>query len=498
MIRPRFLANVAVAMAIVTIVVAAMLCANNRYAEAAITISSALAVAVIAAYLSQPERSMPHNLTPLEALLLVWFITTPVASFLIRFPPERSLITYDRIVFATAMLALMVRRIRMRRNEWKAMLATRFEMAWALLTLVVTASAVTKSHHIGSAIKMAVDAFALPLLAFHLARYHFHVWGRRKALLLAAAALALLLFAAGAYELTTGANLFPYKGSEVIREAERRVNGPFASDSSYAIISLLLALFLRSAPRMLRLRLDEGAQLIYSVAVAASAAAALLPLFRAVALALAFCWITVEVAINPTAGLRPVAHRAAIFVAIVMITVAGLEAAFGSSSPARRLMDPENAYSRIATWQAAIRMATDHPIFGVGILNYTDYYDQYYWEQSYWLEEKLETWIVSSPHSNLLWIASELGLLGLAPYLIANFCLLIMGYRLLTGAKHAHARVAAGCYLALVAAYSIAGLTLQSGAYSDLNLYFFFLLGLLSQFDRLPSGDDQSKFALQL
>src|ERR1044071_5370907 len=34
-----------------------------------------------------------------ETILLVWFVTTPVASFLIRYPLDRSVITFNRIVF---------------------------------------------------------------------------------------------------------------------------------------------------------------------------------------------------------------------------------------------------------------------------------------------------------------------------------------------------------------------------------------------------------------
>jgi hypothetical protein len=486
MTRLLLLNYTALAIAAIATLALAILCANKLYTEAAVVTALALLVVLIVATgrEAQPEQLTSRGPTLLEVLLLAWFATTPIASFYIRFPLERALITYDRIVLAAAVLALIIKRTRTRHDgEGKAVLATRFETVWTLLTLVVIISAVTKSDHTASAIKMAVDAFALPLVAFHLARYHFDVWERRRALLAAVAVLALLLFAIGAYELASGGNLFPYKGSEVMREAERRVNGPFASDSSYAIISLLLALFLRSAPQMLRVKLDEGAQLVYALAVAAAVAASLLPMFRAIALALVVCWAVVEAALahygqSSTTKPRRAILRAAAFLISVMMAIVILEAVY-SSSPAQRLMNPENAYSRIATWQAAIRMAADHPIFGVGILNYTDYYDRYYWEQSYWLEEKLETWIVNSPHSNLLWITSELGLIGLAAYLLANFYLLITGYRMLT-----RARVVAGCYLALMAAYWIAGLTLQSGAYSDLNLYFFFLLGLLSQFER--------------
>ena len=49
-----------------------------------------------------------------------------------------------------------------------------------------------------------------------------------------------------------GTNLFQYNGSELMREGEHVCERPVASDSSYAIICLLVALFLRSLPRVFR------------------------------------------------------------------------------------------------------------------------------------------------------------------------------------------------------------------------------------------------------
>jgi hypothetical protein len=68
----------------------------------------------------------------------------------------------------------------------------------------------------------------------------------------------------------------------------------------------------------------------------------------------------------------------------------------------------------------------------------------------------------------------------LALYLIANLFLARMGWRGFRRAQSGAQRTAAACFLAILVAYWIPGLTLTSGLYSDLNLYFFFLLGLLS------------------
>jgi hypothetical protein len=87
-----------------------------------------------------------------------------------------------------------------------------------------------------------------------------------------------------------------------------------------------------------------------------------------------------------------------------------------------------------------------------------------------------------------LWIAAELGSVAFVLYLIANVYILRMGLSALRRRAGRERRAAAACYLALAAAYWIPGLTLSSGVYSELNLYLFFLLGLLAR--TFSSGGD--------
>jgi hypothetical protein len=392
---------------------------------------------------------------------------------------------------------------------------TRFEIAWLILAAVALLNALWLSTNVGYAIKIAIDAFGLPIVLFHVARYQCRWRERRKVLTVAVMGLGFLLFAAGAYEFFSGANLFAYKGSTIFREGELRVNGPFASDSSQAIICLLVTLLLRLLPRLLQIKFDNSGRFVYFCALAASGVATLLPLFRTVALALALCWLAIEYFIHSK---RPAKFRASAAagqsVAEEKLTPADgpLAAAPVTASPLgsrriaaysiigllllssfavwtelsgsyliRRLASPRNLYGRLATWQTAARIALENPVAGVGLTNYSEYFDVIF---SDWQHQDVD-WIgdiraVETPHSNFLWIASELGLAGFAPYLLANLFLLLMGLRALLGAKTRQQFMASGGFLALLAAYTIPGLTLQSGFYADVNLYFFFMLGLLS------------------
>jgi O-antigen ligase len=310
-------------------------------------------------------------------------------------------------------------------------------------------------------------------------------------LLLGCIALALFLFATGAFELATGLDLFQYKGAELVREGERRVNGPFAADSSFAIICLILFLFLQTAPKLIRVRFDRAGKLVYLCATAAAALGALLSLFRAVAFALVICWIAQRwLSRRPLSDLRRLLPATAIIV-VILILGAGWLATLAPSRSGSRLASPRTAFGRLATWQAAAEISLENPIIGVGLANYADYFDASHYYSDEPPEEVLDTKAVDSPHSNVLWIASELGLPALAVYIAANLFLFLMGWRALKQAADTRRRIAASCFVVIVVAYWIPGLTLASGYYSDLNLCFLFLLGALStQFSGGQSSHD--------
>jgi O-antigen ligase len=524
----------AAAIAISFIVV---LCAAGKYREAAA--ASLIALAVSYVFVARVS---------IESLLIFWFATTPLASFYARFPLDKSIITYNRAVIAFAVVLLLWNRwtqsrqapeispLNAERSTLNAVAhtglqqsrlrfsATMFEIAWALLSLIALISAFIQSNDAPYALRIAVDSFWLPLVIFHLARHHFDARNRASALIIAAIALAFFLLASGAFEFATGTNLFAYKGSELIREGERRVNGPFASDSSYAIICLLLFLFLLALPRLFRIRFDRTTRVLYAGALVAVALATLLPLFRTTAIALALCWILLQVAgrwrdavtqqpgdtaieaacnnesVNQHTGhsdsvtaspRHRIAALAPWLVGIIIALFVG-GAALGYLSFGRRLTDPRNVFGRLATWQAAIGIVIENPLLGVGLANYQEhFYSKYNWEAES-VEQVFYTRAANSPHSNWLWIAAELGVIAFVLYAVANVCLFGIGWRALKRASDPHARMAAACYLAIFAAYLISGLTLASGYYSDLNLYFFFLLGLLSN----PSLVSQSSPAL--
>ena len=485
--RLRF--TVSLALVSASVAFAAKLCATGDYRNAAVV----TAVSVGAVFLI----SIPVSIA---SILVVWSVTTPLASFYIRYPLDRSIITYNRLlIISLGVLLLMEWRIRHKKAvafpdisspvTQARFSLTRFEVAWTFLSVIAVASALAQSYNVAYATRLAIDTFWLPVLIFYVARNHFDLRNSGRVLLLSCMALALFLFATGAFELATGIDLFQYKGAELVREGERRVNGPFAADSSFAIICLMLFLFLQTAPRLLSVRFDRTGRLVYLCATAAAAVGALLPLFRVVAFAMVVCWIIQRRLSRHaliSADLRRAQH-ATVLGAVILIVAGSMLVIMIQSKSVARLSDPRAAFGRLATWQAAAEIAFENPVLGVGLSNYAEYYDASHYYSDEPPEEIVDTKAVDRPHSNALWIAAELGLPALVLYIAANLYLFSMGLRALKRSVAPRQRLSASCYLAIIAGYWIAGVTLASGYYSDLNICFLFLLGALStQFPGAP------------
>jgi O-antigen ligase len=467
------------------VALAATLCASDNYLDAAILAAASLAAGLLVA-----------SPVSVQAVMIAWFATSPLASFYIRIPADRSIITYDRAVFALIVIMLLLKPTttpqpatergsfhRFGAPLLSSLSISKFELAWALLAVLALASALVKSNNVAFAMRIAIDTFWLPLVAFHVARNYVDLRKVGKLLLLGGIGLSLFLFATGAFEFATGTDLFAYRGVDLVRAGERRVNGPFATDSSFAIVSLLLFLFLLAAPRLFSVRFDRTGKLAYACGVTASALGALLPLFRGVGIALVVGWIVLQSSNSDKSSpiRRWVLSRALPLLAVgILIGFVWWMATMAPSNAGDRLTSPRTAFGRLATWQAAAEISLDNPITGVGLNNYADYFDASHYYSDEAPEEILDAKAVNSPHSNLLWISAELGLPGLTLYITANVYLILMGWRAFKRTPGKRGRVAACCFLALVAAYWIPGLTLSSGYYSDLNLYFLFLLGALS------------------
>jgi O-antigen ligase len=200
--------------------------------------------------------------------------------------------------------------------------------------------------------------------------------------------------------------------------------------------------------------------------------------------AIGACWLASLLARNKAENRRfrfslGAKARAAILILSALLVIGATAGLTDLSTLPSRLANPRNLVGRIATWNVALETALRNPLFGVGLNNYKPYFDANYDQEADWLARELQVKPADFPHSNYLWIGSELGLPALLAYLFAFGWLMAASWRGLRR-RSEHARAAAICSLVLTTAYLVHGLTLTSGWYSDLNLYYFFMVGLLA------------------
>src|SRR5215471_6570340 len=86
--------------AAIGIAAASVLCAKDQFGGAALVAAISIGAAI---WLRTLEHVSISDLV--QNLLLFWFATSPIASYYLRFPIERSIITYDRVVFGSIAIA---------------------------------------------------------------------------------------------------------------------------------------------------------------------------------------------------------------------------------------------------------------------------------------------------------------------------------------------------------------------------------------------------------
>lgn len=398
-----------------------------------------------------------------DALLGVWIAATPWASYVLRWPEERSLVTFDRVVVVAIVAGYL---LRARRARGRLPAPSLFELSWAAFTAVALASVVALAGAKGLALRTAVDAFALPLALFYALRVGFDAKRGRVAVFWGAVVLALSLPWVGLYEFAAARDAMVWKGASIFRTGIVRANGPFVTDNSYAIISALVGVFLVWLPGALGLQLDRTGRLLWRGAQASAFVAALVPAFRTIVGAIVAALALPLVLAGRVRALARVALVGALLLvaAIPLLVPLSMTATFRD-----RIVDPSSAFSRAATYLAALDIISDRPLFGVGLTNYHDYFEAKYGTAWYIdVEAVADIGAESYPHNNLLGVWAELGTLGAFFYVLATVAL--------AGAAWRRRSIAA---LALMVVYWIPGMTLQSGIYADLNLYYFAMVAVL-------------------
>jgi O-antigen ligase len=140
-------------------------------------------------------------------------------------------------------------------------------------------------------------------------------------------------------------------------------------------------------------------------------------------------------------------------------------------------MDRSNVYTRIAQQRQIFELFKMYPLTGLGIANFENAAAAR--GQSLGMYKGYEA--ADYPHSNLGAILSETGLLGFIPYVAAQV-LVIICFRKLKTPETEESRTVWISFLYVTLSYWISGMSLTSGYYSDLNLWYVFVLMVIYKY----------------
>jgi len=135
----------------------------------------------------------------------------------------------------------------------------------------------------------------------------------------------------------------------------------------------------------------------------------------------------------------------------------------------------ENVYGRVAQFEQSFRVFEEHPLLGVGFLNFHEFVlGEPRYRTSY-----QGMFSVDGPHDNLVQILTEDGILGFVPYVMAHVLLFRAMWQLRQLSRSGY--LAWKYYFYLFLTYWITGLTESSG-YSPLNLWYMFAAAVFCKY----------------
>jgi O-antigen ligase len=271
----------------------------------------------------------------------------------------------------------------------------------------------------------------------------------------------IICAAVAAAEIATGQDLLPFGSPATAYGGIVRPNGPFESNDTLALVGAVSFFFLLFLRATLGSELSTGRRMFHAIGLAAALGMALMPMFRSVALTLLVVLIIDTFWEKRTTGR---AWRVALILAsvglIFLVPVFAPDVFEDRSSG-------ENAYARVAQYGQSFRVFVEHPVMGVGLMNFNRYVVGEPRYRAFYQGVSSVDW----PHSNVSQVLTETGLLGFVPYVMAHVLLLRAMWRLRRSSYSGH--LAWKYFLYLFLTYWITGLTESSG-YSPLNLVYVF------------------------
>jgi O-Antigen ligase len=410
-------------------------------------------------------RGQFHYVVPL------WVAVYPYCYYFLTFPKERSIFTVDRALI----LLLIVEMFLLSRQQIAATPLTRevriSAYFWGLFLLVCFFSLASHApSHALAFSRSLVEGMVMPALLGLYAMRYFPLLKDLRLLHACTCVLALGLCATGLIELTTNIDLFPWEGSEPMFTDThlRRADGPFEQQIVMTVVAILAFFFILYLRRLMPRTLSPRRALLHRAGCLAALGAALLPLNRGLVLAL------VPIALIDSFSKHRLLSRRLWVTFFSMILFAAIAA--GLIDPRLyddRVSSPDNAYQRVAQHMETLRVVGEYPLFGVGFGLYHDVASQ---NPGYMVKWKgIES--MNFPHNVLMTVLSEEGIIGVTFYFLAQVFLFRAMWKI---RKAFPPGWLAFVYCFLI--YVLTGLDFAIVSFSDINLFYIFVLGAIYQY----------------
>jgi O-antigen ligase len=411
--------------------------------------------------------------------ILTWSFIFPLGYYFLSFPRVKTIVTLDRALLVILLLTMV--RASSKISERVPNALKQPAIAWAVF-LGMAAVSLMRGGDAFTSGRLFIDSFCLPALLGWCVIRNFDVRRHIKTLTIAASMMAAYVACIGAAEVVLKEDLLPLPGSAIFFAGSvTRPNGPFYSFDSFALIgvvTLFLLLFLRAATRA------EHTPFWHSVAhgigVTASLAMSLMPMFRAIGIALMLILL-----IATWSDCRPSRRVAGFGLLLLCVITVSLISALAPDAFEDR-SKPDNFYARMAEQVQTLQVFTSHPILGVGLGRFTNTVEG----RTEYLTFYQGLRSVDSPHNNLGQILAETGALGFIPYVAAQV-LLFCAFWTVRRRNTPDSRLVWKYFLYLFLGYWISGMSGASGFNSDVNLWYVFAISVLYKYQMTDTAIPQ-------
>jgi hypothetical protein len=416
-----------------------------------------------------------------DYVVLVWVAVFPYCYYFFSYPAERAIFTIDRafIVLLAINLLFVSRRTSATPLPRDLRISAYF---WGLYLLVCFHS--LADHPVLDVLgsyRLLLDGMLMPALFGLYAIRIFPITRNLSKLHGCVCILMLGIAVVCVSELVSGKNLLPWPGAIEIwvytDDAKiLRVDGPFEQQIVLSLVAILAFFFIIYLRRLMAHDIPAWQVLLHRVGSLASLGAALLPLNRS----LVFALVPIAI-IDCCSKYRLISRRiwAAFFATILLATLA--TKLLDPRIYEDRVSSPDNIYQRFAQHQETLRVIRDYPFFGVGFGLYHDFASRN--------PQYLAAWkgipSMNVQHNVLMTVLSDQGIVGLLLYVSAQAFLIRAMWKI---RKVYPPGWLAFLYCLLV--YMLIGLDFATVYFSDINLFYMFILGILYQLQTRIARED--------